>query len=195
MSELSSICEYCLRPSDGVQSCCAHCGAPLRAIASRLESGVHASAELAREAEKSAMRMGGVAAAVGAAGVATASRALASRGRTMLGQLLAVVIGLAAILVAVVVVLRSCAAAVPIGGLGTPFESLPATLRFAADCRSVDGEQSAQRCVIPADSMLLSGSVSGGRDLMLTVDIVPAEQGVVRTDPLAFDRDVGADGW
>ncbi|BCK57264.1 hypothetical protein NWFMUON74_50360 [Nocardia wallacei] len=211
------ICQYCSHRNSGADSRCAHCGAPLSAAAhpghaghpgapehaehpagqqfstmtGRLLNGAeHAAADVAKTAEGAGKEVASDAAKI------ITERLASMSWRTAVAILVAMVI-------LAIVVMRSCSGSAPdlssVGGLGgadgvlgggsSSAEALPEPLRGAAKCRSADPSGASESCVVEANSALLSGGITGGRALTVSVQ---REQPNRVADTIARWRAAGA---
>ncbi|MET9489877.1 hypothetical protein [Nocardia sp. NPDC006630] len=151
MTAPALLCQYCLHRNSGADSLCAHCGAPLREVGAAL-LGTAAAAT-----------------AVGVAPPLSAVAPLVERAVSAVGQWWVTLVGIAALLAAVVTVAVCCSPGLPPIGQPTVRETLPGSLRAAATCGGAS--QAVVQCVIPAGNGLLFGGIVGGRDLTFSVQV------------------------
>ncbi|RDI54526.1 hypothetical protein [Nocardia mexicana] len=106
---------------------------------------------------------------------------LAERLDSMSWKTASIILGV--LLVLAIFIFRSCDFSPPsfdgfadagTGMSGGDPKSLPESLRTASTCRSGGAPQAADTCVIEANSPLLTGGITGGRALSLTVQSEPA---------------------
>ncbi|WP_405136737.1 hypothetical protein [Nocardia sp. NBC_01388] len=160
MTAPALLCQYCLHRNSGGDSSCAHCGAPLREVGAAL---LGTAAEIAT---------------VGAPSLG-ALAPLVERAVSAVGQWWVTLVGIAALLAAVVTVAVCCSPGLPPIGQPTVRETLPASLRTAANCGAA--AQAVVQCVIPAGNALLFGAIAGGHDLTFSVQV---------EDPARLSEDV-----
>ncbi|WP_227983719.1 hypothetical protein [Nocardia spumae] len=181
-----SICQYCSHRNGSDETRCGHCGAPLPlGPEPHVQSGgaghplladtAHAALEAGRlvtGAAGAAEKIGAEVAKAGEGVKKVAGDAEKGAAAIALPEVTwkIAIAGIAALLVVAVMVIHSCGVSAPpmIGQL-TPVEALPDLVRAASSCRHVDSGAAVDNCVIPADHPLLSGGITGGRQLTFTV--------------------------
>ncbi|WP_433202641.1 hypothetical protein ACQP1G_12635 [Nocardia sp. CA-107356] len=173
MSVAELVCQYCSHRNSGNPAQCGHCGAPL--------SAVHRLSGLAGQTERVVAGAERAAAATGSA-VAGAENAVAGAEKIAAEQyprwqwgaaiagVVTTVLGLG------FAVVRSCSApltALPDVGID---QALPSQLRVATSCQRIDS--ASETCVIRANDPLLTGGITGGKDLTLSVALDPPDRRV-----------------
>jgi hypothetical protein len=188
-------CRYCGSPVDG--AVCAHCGAPApdkAAAAAPPPAATTPGHDQARgHVPDPAAVAGSVVGAIRSRLVPEAEKIVPEAEKLVrkhhpawqwraAGGVLVV-----ALLLLVVLMIRSCSLPGITGGFanpglsGGPARTLPGTLATAS-CEPPESVTGVERCVVSASDPLLSGGITGGRDLPLRVQTVPPAElaGIVR---------------
>lgn len=182
-------CQYCGQREPGGSGRCGHCGAPLpNTVAAPADPVSPASAAQVRQAEPSATQQADsspTGLAAGKARLLSQVEAAVPRGYPR-WQWQAVAAGMVVLVLLGVLVIRSCSVSMPdlggpggLGAVGAPgqpagsaVEALPAALRNTAACRPHSSGTGVDTCVIAAGDPLLSGGITGGRELSFQVQLV-----------------------
>lgn len=169
------VCEYCSHRNSGVESLCSHCGAPLRAVGEVLDEVGKAAAGVApvvAGVEKLASGLGKAAEGTEkSAGDATAEKNKVFPVR----QWQAALVGIVALVVFAVLVIRSCSVDAPAIGDLTPVDTLPELMQAVATCHPAPNGRG-DECVVAEDDPLLSGGITNGRALTFTVRTDPPDR-------------------
>jgi hypothetical protein len=167
MSIIELICHYCSHRNTGADSRCGHCGAPL-------PSG-HPAATVADHLVRAEQVVTGAAKAAAATETAVADAEKVAAEQYPKWQWAVAAAAVAALIAALgiaVTQLRSVPL-VSMSGLDAA-TVLPVQLRSAASCQRVD--TAAETCVIRADHPLLTGGITGGKELTLSVALDPPDR-------------------
>lgn len=178
-------CRYCGHPVDG--ALCVHCGAPAPLPDRTAGPAVGSPDPPVRHDEPGHGRVpdprtvaGSVLGAVRSRLVPEAEQLVRTPHPAWQWRVAGGVLVIALILLAVLMI-RSCSLPGPPGGFANPGlvegpgPALPGPLASAA-CEPRDPATGIERCVVSAGDPLLSGGITGGRELLLRVQIVaPAE--------------------
>ncbi|NKY87255.1 hypothetical protein [Nocardia veterana] len=183
MRPVQRICEYCSHIGSGDESRCGHCGAPLRVLGELArDAGEIAAAASGVEPAGAGKLLTGLTAALGGAeklvagaeklagDVHSAEDATKQELKKVFPawQWKAALGGIVVMILLAVLLLHSCSTNVPAIGELTPMDALPVLIRGAADCHPEPTGQG-DTCVVAADDPLLSGAITGGRPLTLTM--------------------------
>ncbi|MEV4128509.1 hypothetical protein [Nocardia sp. NPDC049707] len=174
MSVVELVCQYCSHRNSGNPAQCGHCGAPLPAV--HRPSGPAGHAGPAERVVAGVERAASATESV----VAGAEHAVAGVEKLVAGQYprwqwVASIAGIAImVLVLGVTVVRSCSTSLTSMPDRGGEQALPGQLRAAVSCQRVDS--TTENCVIPAADPLLSGGITGGKDLTLSVALDSPER-------------------
>ncbi|MFE9327740.1 hypothetical protein ACIHDR_40140 [Nocardia sp. NPDC052278] len=178
MSVAELVCQYCSHRNSGNPAQCGHCGAPLPAV-QRLSSLAGQTERVVAGAERAVAATGSAVAGAehmvaGAEHAVTGAEELAAKQypRWQWGAAIAGVV--TTVLGLGFAVFSSCSTpltALPDTGVD---QALPSQLRAAASCQRVDS--TSENCVIRANDPMLTGGITGGKDLTLTVALDPPER-------------------
>ncbi|WP_040832516.1 hypothetical protein [Nocardia jiangxiensis] len=177
MSISHLVCQYCSHHNAGADSRCAHCGAPLSG-AGVAEAGHSMLTGAGRGASAVEHAVVGTAKAVADTGATAEAATVASGLQRLLSTLLPKVtwqvaaVALALMGILATVLIRSCSGGLPSMPGMDPLNTLPQSVRSAASCPQSGGDN----CVIAGTDLLLSGGLTSGRALPLSVQVDSPDQ-------------------